>query len=45
MISLATRKNRLARKVSQRIDTEAGLIFGFHMRHRSKWPSLGQRTD
>jgi hypothetical protein len=45
MISLTTRKHRLTRKLSQRIYTEAGLILGFHMRRRSKWPGLGQRTD
>ena len=44
MISLPARKHLIARKVSQCIDTEAGLILGFHMRRYSKWPGLGQRT-
>ena len=45
MISLSARKYLIARKVSQCIDAEARLILGFHMRRRSKWPDLGQRTD
>jgi hypothetical protein len=45
MISLSARKCLIARKVAQCIDAEAGLILGFHMRRRSKWPDLGQRTD
>ncbi len=44
MISLSARKHLIARKVSQCIDTEAGLVLGFHMRRCSKWPGLGQRT-
>ena len=44
MIILATRKHLIARKVSQCIDTEAGLILGVHMRRCSKRPDLGRRT-
>jgi hypothetical protein len=42
MVRLAAREHRVARKVSQRIGAEAGLILGFHMRRRSKWSILGQ---
>ena len=45
MISFSARKYLIARKVSQCIDTEAGLILGFHMRRSSKWPDLGRMTD
>lgn len=40
MISLAAREHRVARKVSQRIGAEAGLILGLHISHRSKSPDL-----